>query len=186
MRSIYQVDANAIVAKLYQACETEDQEALLTAVLDKHPPLVTNIKREFNIHDAHGLCFQENRQIYLSSSISGWTPTAIMSIYLHELVHAGAFGQPILEHTDRFSSEVDRVYAIFGMVQTASSRHYNTRDNPDRKAARQPSWMALVGALSLVAAATYLAMNEWPLPTVGVFVAAALSVVVLDRLRAMD
>ena len=178
----YQDDANAIVNLMYRACSTDEQRERLDALLASHPANVTNIKQQFGLKNP-GLYFPSSNTIYLSHKLRYAAPAEALSVYLHELVHAGALGPALFNHDARFCAEVERVYDLFDITLSEKGRRYCTRDMPQRKSARQPAVLSIVGIAVPLAAAVYLQIEGFPLATSAFFVCCALAVGALEKAR---
>lgn len=178
----YQDDANAIVNVMRRACSTDEQREQLDALLASHPANVTNIKQQFGLKNP-GLYFPSSNTIYLSHKLRNAAPAEALGVYLHELVHAGALGPALFEHDARFCAEVERIYKMFGITMTERGRIYCTRDTPERKAARRPAMLSIVGIALPLAAAAYLQTEGFPLSTSAFFLCCALAVGALEKAR---
>lgn len=121
--------------------------------------------------------------MYLSHKLRYASPTEALSVYLHELVHAGALGPALFNHDASFCAEVERVYDLFDITLSEKGRRYCMRDTPERKSARQPAVLSIVGIAVPLAAAVYLQIEGFPLSTSAFFLCCALAVGALEKAR---
>lgn len=184
----YQRAADIITYKIRSACSTDEQRESLERLCEKHPFWVTDLKgvAADDGTPAVGLCaLDEGGRIYLSPSLVGYSDCSALIAYLHEACHAGAFsgGQPISSHSKRFNSTLKQAVAGYGLEMSAAAIDYNTRDIPERVAARQPSLLGFAGVVGCLAASAYLFANNFPLWQSGAIFCCALVTVVLEQAR---
>ncbi len=182
----YHEAADSIVRQMLSVCGSDEQRERLHGLLSRHPFFVTDLGRE-KADDgtpALGLCVpEEGGQIYLSPRLVAYGGHGALGVYLHEACHAGAFSnEPILQHTQRFNSTLEQVMAGYGLEMSTEARDYNTRDIPERVAARQPGGLAMVAVLACIAGGVYAKLSDMPVALISAFLAAFLCVVA-DHLR---
>lgn len=174
-----------ITAMLFQACPDEKRDAF-AKLLDAYPFAVADLSRvrAADGGQAIGLYQPDEDQIYISPDAIGQGEYSCLCLYLHEACHAGAFsgGQPIIRHSHRFSTTLERAMGGYGLVTTAAGRDYNTWEAPERAAARQPAGLALLGVLGCAAGSIYSGLQGWQFAA-GAALLGAMLIVVADHRR---
>lgn len=157
------ISHSQMLARIFAECPPERRQEL-ARLIERRPFWVADLAGE-GIRAADsgrigGVYVLETDQVFLDCNLP---PDAnALSIYLHETVHAGEWsnGVRLRLHDARFNRAFDEACARFGLVQTAVSRDYNTRDLPERASRRAPGVLAFA-AFGGIGLALYAKTADW-------------------------
>lgn len=165
------ISHSQMLSRIFADCPPERRQEL-ARLIERRPFWVADLAAEGLRADGGGRIgggyVWETDRIYLDGNPP--PNVVVLGIYLHETVHAGEWsnGARLIQHDARFNRAIDEAYACFGLVQTATSRDYNTRDLPERVAEREPGMLAFA-ALAGIGLALYAKTAGW-VDMIGFFV----------------
>lgn len=144
----------ALLQKMTRAAPAEKRDELLS-ILNVLPFAVGQCPR-----GAAGLC-TETGAIVLSKNLLRHSDIDVLSVYLHETVHAGYWssGRQLRRHDEVFCATEQFAFAEFGMIQTEKGRDYATRETPERLAKRAPSGVFMLAVPMLFGGGLWAIFN---------------------------
>ena len=182
---------NQLKTTMLDACVGDvEKEKHLHQLFANYPFQVVDLSREnegLRRGEACAGLFSEDDGVLLSTMLLNVPiPDDVLSIYLHEVVHARAFADGRtgwMRHDDHFAQENQHLHDAFG-IESAASNEYCTRDSIERKtigynAQERAAWV-VGGAMALAA---YGVLKGWPWPVSAGLVGVAAIFVFAELLR---
>jgi hypothetical protein len=174
-------DLAQLSGKGYVWQDDDERRERLNRLLGHYPFSVTDL-RELG-PQVTGVYLFDCDQIQVDFRLANASQVECLATYLHELVHAGVCGTRLRLHNERFCAELERIYAEFNLDLTEAGRDYATHETAARQAARQPSWLGILGVVGFVAGGIYLWINSFPGWQAAIIFGCAPVTMLLEKMR---